>query len=38
LNLNMLDHVRRTVDLDNHPALEVLGGNHGESPSLVSKV
>ena len=33
LNLDLLDHVRRTVDLDDHPALEILGGNHGD-PSL----
>ncbi len=31
LNLDLLDHVRRAVDLDDHPALEVLGGNHGDA-------
>ena len=28
LDLNLLDHVRSAVDLDDHPALEVLGRHH----------
>src|SRR5262249_8829242 len=33
LNLDLLDHVRGTVDLDDHPALEVLRRYHGRRSS-----
>jgi hypothetical protein len=33
LDLNLLDHVRGAVDLDDHPALEVFGWDHGRSSS-----
>ena len=33
LDLDLLDHVRSAVDLDDHPALEILGGHHGR-PTL----
>ena len=36
LDLNLLDHVRCAVDLDDHPALEILGGHHGRKGSLGS--
>ena len=34
LNLNLLDHVRCAVDLDDHPAFEILGGNHADLPPV----
>ena len=36
LDLDLLDHVRGAVDLDDHPPLEILGGDHGSRPSLAS--
>ena len=30
----MFDHVRRAVDFDDHPLLEVFGGDHGFARSL----
>src|SRR5262249_7482629 len=32
LHLNLLDHVRRAVDLDNHAPLEILGRYHALVP------
>ena len=36
LNLNLLDHVRSAVDLDDHPAFEILGGNHADRPPFIN--